>query len=142
MKKIHIAIIFMCLLSLFGCTAYSGEKPAELPVELPVALPACVYYDGNIYSHQGEAIYSLPENAEIIGETNNVGSDMKSDLDSTVDGYVYINPNDSSSLIFRWKNWDESIDGKEPYLILNGGAISDDIGSEITDAVINGEETV
>ena len=120
LKKVFFPIVLLCVIVMFGCAAYEGEKPSELPV----ALPACVYYDGNIYSHQGEAIYSLPENAEIIGETNNVGSDMKSDLDSTVDGYVYINPNDSSSLIFRWKNWDESIDGKEPYLILNGGAIT------------------
>ena len=124
LKKVFSTIVSLCLIVMFGCAAYEGERPSELPA----ALPACVYYDGIIYSHQGKVIYSLPENAEIIGETNNVGLDMKSDLDSTVDGYVYINLNDFSSLIFRWKNWDESIDGKEPFLILDGSAINDDIG--------------
>lgn len=130
MKKVHIAIIFMCLLSLFGCTAYSGEKPAELPP----ALPACVYYNGNLYSHVGDVIYSLPEKAELIGETNNVGSDMKSDLDSTVNGYVYTIPDNSTELLFQWKEWDEQVDGKEPFLVLHSSSeennvAESDIGS-------------
>ena len=125
MKKIHIAIIFMCLLSLFGCTAYSGEKPAELPP----ALPACVYYNGNLYSHVGDVIYFLPEKAELIGETNNVGSEMKSDLDSTVNGYVYTIPDNSTELLFQWKEWDEQVDGKEPFLVLHSTSENESVST-------------
>ncbi len=57
MKKVLLAIMLMCFLSLFGCTAYSSEKPTELPP----ALPACVYYNGTLYQHIGDVIYSLPE---------------------------------------------------------------------------------
>ena len=125
MKKIHIAIIFMCLLSLFGCTAYSGEIPAELPP----ALPACVYYNGSLYSHVGDVIYFLPEKAELIGETNNVGSDMKSDLDSTVNGYVYTIPDNSTELLFQWKEWDEQVDGKEPFLVLHSSSENESVST-------------
>ena len=125
MKKIFTAILLMCFLSLFGCTAYSSEKPTELQP----ALPACVYYNGNLYSHVGDVIYYLPEKAELIGETNNVGSDMKSDLDSTVNGYVYTIPDNSTELLFQWKEWDEQVDGKEPFLVLHSSSENESVST-------------
>ncbi len=130
-KRVFSTIVLLCLISLLGCAINTDDKPSDLPVDLPVALPVCVHYDEFLYSYQGDVIYYLPDNAEIIGTTNNVGLDMKDDFDSTVEGYVYTNPDDSSSLIFRWKVWDETTDGTEPYLILMRNQVADDIGSNL-----------
>lgn len=84
------------------------------------AAPAHFYFGGNLYSYSGEVVFTLPENYKLVGEIKNVGDSFTGlDFEGNVDGYVYMNESDKTIAYFRWMEWDESIDGKEPYLKLN-----------------------
>ena len=84
------------------------------------ALPVHLYYDESLYFYDGHVVYILPKGVELIGETNNIGNATKErNFDGNEDGYVYKNLEENEILYFRWKEWDESVDGKEPYLLLN-----------------------
>lgn len=51
----------------------------------------------------------------------NVGdtfSNSIKDLEGNVDGHIYMSGSDVSIAYFQWKDRDEGVDGKEPYLFL------------------------
>lgn len=82
--------------------------------------PAHFYYNGNVYIYHGYTVYSLPDGVVFLSEVNNVGNAFTGeDFDGNVDGYIYINKENMDVAYFRWKKWNESVDGKEPYLILD-----------------------
>lgn len=88
--------------------------------------PAHFYYNGNLYMFRGHTTYMLPNGFEFSSATNNVKNAFTGlDFDGNVDGYVYMNEKETEIAYFRWKNWDEAVDGKEPYLLFyreEGGA--------------------
>ncbi len=79
-----------------------------------------VYYDGNVYAYHGYYDYAPAEGFEYAGMVNFIGKNTpKFSLDSNADGSIYVNTANPDIIYFRWKNWDEEIEGKpEPYLIL------------------------
>ena len=81
--------------------------------------PAHFYYGGNLYLYSGQVVYSLPDDFEFAGEVKNVGDSFTGvDFEGNVDGYVFISETDQAIIYFQWKEWDESVDGEEPYLAL------------------------
>lgn len=97
----------------------ASTPPTEAPG--PGCAPLHVYYQGNTYFYRGYCIYELPDDVVPLGETNNVGMlvpDGADDLDANEDGFIYIRPTDDSLIYFCWKNWDTSVDGPEPILLL------------------------
>lgn len=86
---------------------------------LPSSAPAHFYFENKVYVYHGHTVKSLPDNFEFVGKVNNVGESFTGvDFDGNVDGCIYMNKTDRSIAYFQWDEWDESIDGQEPYLVL------------------------
>lgn len=123
MRKSTLSVIFALILSLFvmtGCTNRFHLPNGDFSKEPGSALPVTVFYEGNIFAHDGYVIYELPENVEFIGNTKNVGdSKISENYDANESGSLYKESNTNDILYFQYDNWDEEIDGgKEPYLLL------------------------
>ena len=84
--------------------------------------PGHFHYGDQIYEFHGEVKYSLPKDFRYVGEVRKTEQDAEQkdpeDFVGNLDGYVYMSDQDSSMAYFRWRNWDEATDGKEPYLVL------------------------
>ena len=80
------------------------------------------HYGDQIYEFHGEVKYSLPKDFRYVGEVRKTEQDAgPKDPEvfvGNLDGYVYMSDQDSSMAYFRWRNWHEATDGKEPYLVL------------------------
>lgn len=85
-------------------------------------LPGHFHYGDQIYEFHGDVKYSLPKDFQYVGEVRKTEQDAEQkdpeDFVGNLDGYVYMSDQDSSMAYFRWRNWDEATDGKEPYLVL------------------------
>lgn len=123
-KNIHflkyIAIVATCLALIAGADfLFKNKTPPTNEVPPVSEAPAHFYYDGNLYLFSGETVYSLPKNFKLVSEVNNVGNSYTNvDFDGNVDGYIFMSEFDKSIAYFQWKEWNESVDGKEPYLVL------------------------
>lgn len=111
------ACLCIMVIGVFSIFPKIGEP---VPNGNPVSdAPAHFYYKGSQYSYAGKLVYALPEGFELLGEVNNVGDAFTGvDMDGNVDGYVFMNDSDSSIAYFQWKEWNEDVDGKMPFLIL------------------------
>ena len=115
-KGFIIFCLSLCLLC--GCSKSASQDKDSAPGDPGSAQPVTVFYAGKSFYYDGHLTYEFPEDAQLLGETNNVGNqDKVNNLDSNEDGYVYKNLSDEF-LYFQWKQWDEKLDGQEPYLLL------------------------
>lgn len=84
--------------------------------------PGHFHYGDQIYEFHGEVKYSLTKDFRYVGEVRKTEQDAEQkdpeDFVGNLDGYVYMSDQDSSMAYFRWRNWNEATDGKEPYLVL------------------------
>lgn len=123
-KVVHfgklIAMAAACIMLIFGIGFLIplNETPPEN--NLPSASPAHFYYDGNVYIFRGKCVYSLPEGYAFVGEVNNVGCSSTAgfDFEGNVDGYIFMSESEKSVAYFQWKEWNETLSGKEPYLAM------------------------
>ena len=77
-----------------------------------------------MYVYNGHLSYVLPDGFEYVGDIINVGNLLTGlDFEGNCDGHIYMSKSDQSLVYFCWEEWDEEIDGKEPYLILYKGPI-------------------
>ena len=107
MRKSTLSVIFALVLSLFvltGCNTscfLNNDNSSESPGS---ALPVTVFFEGNLYSHDGYVIYELPENIQYLEETNCIGNSTipedAEDFDATAKGYIYDDINNSDPELF------------------------------------------
>lgn len=109
-----------CMMFVIGIgIALFNYEPSHQVVDNPSIAPAHFYYGGNCYHYAGDLVYTLPEGCELLGEVNNVGDSFTGiDMDGNVDGYIFADKSDASVFYFQWKEWNEAVDGREPFLIL------------------------
>lgn len=86
--------------------------------------PNIIFLHGEYYIDSGHWVFSLPDDAVLLGEVNNVSKEKAfpntslKDFDGTRDGYIYMCPEDDDVIYFQHKTWNESVAGKEKYIIL------------------------
>ena len=116
------AAMAACLCLIVGLAIPIFNQSTEIPDNPnPGALPAHFYLNGNGYFYHGKLVYELPPEYEYIGDVINVGdtfSNSRKDFEGNVDGHIYMSGSDVTIAYFQWKDWDDEVDGKEPYLIL------------------------
>lgn len=119
-SKYIVAIVAFIVLALgiglkFCCqeTTHSGkDDPGN-------SWPVHFFLDGYMYVYNGHLSYVLPDGFEYVGDIINVGNLLTGlDFEGNCDGHIYMSKSDQSLVYFCWEEWDEEIDGKEPYLIL------------------------
>lgn len=117
----QITAVAACLVLILGISLIipNNETPQISDTDPIGAAPAHFYFEGNLYSFSGELVYSLPEEFKFVSEVNNVGDSFTGiDFEGNVDGYIFMSESDKTVAYFQWKEWNEAIDGQEPYLVL------------------------
>lgn len=117
----HYVAIAACVVLVLGINlilSHSNIPPVSKTPPISDA-PAYFYYQGYFYSFSGEIVFSLPDGFELISEINDVGDSFSGvDFEGNVDGYAYMSDSNKAIAYFKWKEWNEAIDGQEPYLVL------------------------
>ena len=117
----HIVAVAACMVLMLGIGIILPDNEMPSISETPPVsdAPAHFYFNGDLYSFSGKLIYSLPGDFEFVSEVKNVGDSYTGvDFEGNVDGYIYMSESDKTIAYFQWKEWNEAIDGKEPYLVL------------------------
>lgn len=117
----HIVAVAACVVLILGISFIipNNETPPISDTPPVSSAPAHFYFEGNLYSFSGKLVYSLPEEFKFISEVKNVGDSFTGiDFEGNVDGYIFMNESDKTIAYFQWKEWNEEIDGQEPYLVL------------------------
>lgn len=118
----YIAAAAACMVLVLGISFMlpRNEVPPIRETPSPGEAPAHFYFEGNLYSYSGDLVYALPEGFRFVHEVKNVGSTFTGgDFEGNVDGSVFMSESDRTVAYFRWKRWNEAIDGPEPYLVLH-----------------------
>ena len=125
-RVVIMIVVLLCVFQLTGYYANSGVRDQEPQDSAasgrrgPDAVTVHVFYQGFGYFYRGHVVYSLPDGCELIGVVNNVGNTFSGvQMDGNADGCIYMIPEDDSAVYFQWEDWDESVSGREPYLILD-----------------------
>ena len=120
-----VAVVAVILLvTCISPTYYDNDPDSTISIEPDEIFdaPNIVSLHGKYYIDSGHWVFCLPDDAMLLGEVNNihviVPSMLVEDLDGTRDGYVYISPEDDDIIYFQHKMWDESVDGREKYILL------------------------
>ena len=87
------------------------------------ASPGRVCYYGRMYGCRGYSSKEIPEEFTYVGEVNNIGAKLLDEeyhhhLNGDVTGSLYANPERPDILYFDRADWNEEVDGKEEYLIM------------------------
>ena len=118
-KYIAAAACFCVIVigSIFVLSRNDASPSSDIPS--PGEAPVHFYFEGNLYSYSGDLVYSLPEGFQFVREVKNVGDSFSGvDFEGNADGSVFMSEVDRTVAYFRWKEWNEIIDGPEPYLVL------------------------
>lgn len=118
----YIAAAAACMVLVLGISLMLSHKDASPSSDIsssPGEAPVHFYFEGNLYSYSGDLVYSLPEGFQFVRKVKNVGDSFSGvDFEGNADGSVFMNESDKTVAYFRWKKWNETIDGPEPYLVL------------------------